>query len=589
MAGFMSGFGSAFSRSFENARERSAQREDDLFKIKFQQYAANKKKYDDLKAEDAKAVRLAKSLTEANGQPSESWSKVYDWVKSGMSEEMINKQLQNGKFEISAGEAPDPQTADTPDATQSPANLSEAAGASVDAQMQQSGMTPPKDGGLFGGTQNASGMDLRSNRNERVDNRISEVTGDSAGDIQKMMDSGGNYTPEPLAGEEGMTVTWKPSKGDDAWDVKSIEAAKTNLVKAEESGDPAQIARAQRILDAQIGAVSIQAEAMARAKGEFYEPKGAAIIKNGEFAGYAIPRKNAQGEQKWVDPKTNQILGNDDVVPYTKEMSKDMAEIAEKTQKPAEEYINKAENLASIVLLSKEMQDIATNNPKAAGFAGQAASYLDAAARNISGTIALFANRSAETGEYTTEVLGQIREKEKALEDKLRNFTGDEIQRTALDAALLDAKATRMAYAYGVSQGQEGRSVAVSEFENFKRNALANGNPVAMKQSTAEFVSGEYNKLKIMEENLNNSNSLMRRFELTYSFPSPFKPAADVDTLLGSNPDVKSTLDEYKGMAVGSEPVRPAGGEEEGQPKFLGKLKDGRSVYEDPDGVRRIR
>src|SRR5687768_4452136 len=143
MAGFMAGFGKAFSSSFEAARERSARKEDDLFKMQFEAFQKKKAKRDETILEDQKNVRMAKSLVEQYGQDPRSWSKIHEWLRSGQDESSIRKMLESGRLEV--GNL-------TPDKPADPAmapdtDLTTSASQAVDSQMAGSGMQPPEDKG----------------------------------------------------------------------------------------------------------------------------------------------------------------------------------------------------------------------------------------------------------------------------------------------------------------------------------------------------------------------------------------------------------------------------------------------------------
>lgn len=647
MAGFMSGFGKAFSESFRDSRQASAEKEQDMMRMKFTEYTRRQEAYEKTKSEQRKQVRLAKSLVE--GKNPEAWSKVYDWLASGMDEKTVAERIEDGTFTIQSGTpegttaAEGPEVPGTPQVNGDNEDLSQAAAGAVDADMKANGMETPADGGVFAkegaapepvaaptatdpsaptevdpaapvdpmappvagedSSLNLFGVD-RGTPESRVDDKMAEVTGKSAEEINRIMSEDPEF--EQLPGVEGKMISWTPGKGKDlAWEVKSIESAMTNLKRAEVTKDPVQIANAQAVLDGQIAAVAIQADAVATAKGEKFTPKAAAIMTGGKFSGWAInTNTTGSGAPVWVDPKTQRQLGADDVFPMDKGMIEITSNIAKETAKESQEYTMAAENFASMTLDYGELVNLVRREPRAVSAIGDAAKYIDTAVRNVKGAIDLVATRDATNSEvnsaYTWEGLEGISKQTEAIAAKVKTFNGNNLEKLALEATLADAIATRLAYAYGLTQGQSGRSVAITEFDNFKRNVLANGNPDAIQEGASKFLISERDRLSAVEKNLNTNNTYMRHFEETYQFPSPFRPAAPLDSIVNANPKVKAVYDAFANMEAEAVKRQAAETQQATDPRLngmperpvdappgyepIGRSPEGKIIYRDSNG-----
>lgn len=602
MAGFMAGFGSAFSRSFESARERSAQKEDDLFKIKFKAAVDNKTKIDETKAADLKLTRQAKNMVEVYKVDPSLWPKVREQLASGMSESSVEKWLSENDFTVTNNEPVDPSAPTGVPTANTDQNLPEMAGNSVNAQMTAAGMAKPDDGGIFKGN---LGLGLREKTGTRVDNRIMEASGWTPEQL-KEYESG--VTTEEIPSTDNIQVSWRPKDDPKFWEITGGAEASTKLQLAIDSDDPEKIAKARRIYDSQVTWIGIEANAKATAeKGGPWKPTTAAIRdENGDYVGMA-KRLVVDGEIQWIDPVSKERLDPNRVEVFNQDMMKELETIKIETAKESAAYTSRAENLGSVVLLTQEMETLLNENPGAAGWAGSFMGVIDSYARNTSQLLDAFANQANKnlvpmqdkTGNvvnaprYTLEGLKKISEQEATLANYIRSFTGDQNQKTALAAALLDAKATRMAYSIGVAFGQEGRAVTQEEFKNFKNMALGgpSGNPTAMKQGLADFVLGEYAALKIQESNLNENNGSVRFFEETHNMPSPYKPARDLDTLLESNEAIAKGLDDMRAIGVSASTsngkISPP--EQTQQPVVIGHTPDGKEIIRLPDGREKVR
>lgn len=250
MAGFMSGFGPAFANSFSRAREASAQREQDMFKLKYADYISRRDQIESEKKQDAKDVEYAKSVAQQYGNP-DAWGEIYKMKRSGVPDSQIFKRLDEYEPVISPMETSKGDTSGPADPRD---GLTQGAQSSVDAQMSESGMQPPANGGIFGdlkgglGIGSSLGMKPRGSREERVTGRIAEASGTTPDEINKTLQP---RDGEPMTAVPDLKVAWKPrTKPTDWYDVKTMNDAAVNLTKAERTGNPEDIATAKAVYEA---------------------------------------------------------------------------------------------------------------------------------------------------------------------------------------------------------------------------------------------------------------------------------------------------------------------------------------------------
>ena len=98
--GFMSGFGSAFSQSFNQASAQRAEKEKDMFQLQYKDYITRRDETAKTKAEQAKAVRLAKQIVAETNQPSDSWGDAYNMLNDGVDYGTVLKKYQENVANI---------------------------------------------------------------------------------------------------------------------------------------------------------------------------------------------------------------------------------------------------------------------------------------------------------------------------------------------------------------------------------------------------------------------------------------------------------------------------------------------------------
>lgn len=588
MAGFMSGFGSAFSQSFNKARDIRAQREDDMFKIKYQELSSRRDNLEKQKKQQAKDIEASKSLARMYTGSEETWSEIYKMRANGIDDSAIVDFLEKNDAEITPMDA---ASSDGSGPAAPGTDLASSAASSVDAQMQESGMQPPADGGLFAGIKGALGKDAQNERmTGRIDSRLGEATGMSQEEIDSTMSS--SEPGDPLAGMPSMQVKWKPkSKTTDMYKANGLNEAMVQLAQAERSGDPELISIATDVVNANMAAEEIEANNRATAEGRAFKPTMAAYQdQNGQWR--YLRKSPGDNNNQWRDIRSGEQIPSDKVKVFNADAMEDLSEITKATREGGLKYGQKATQLVSSINEVSDMVKIVEQNPTVASAAGALAKSTDNIVRDVSGIISLFRQDTAEAlnsdGILKTNpgVIEKLAGYEKDLESKYEKFvsssTADNFEKLAVARSLLEIKAIKFAYAQAAAVGQTGNGVAAREFERFYQTAI-NPNSTAWKQEMADFVLGQYRALK-QEGSMLNEDMIMQEFELRHGAPSPLKPAPDLDMIISKDPEAATALDMFlTGADTVDENVTNTdqiGNTPEGMVP-VGRSPDGKIVYQD--------
>lgn len=248
--GFMAGFGSAFSRSFNQASAERAQQEQDMFRLQYADYISKRDNDLELEREDAKVVKAAEILANDYGQP-ELWGDFYQRLKTGFSEKDIRDHMEEWTPEVT------PVTEEALSSDNTPADpraaLSSQAEGSVSAQMAESGTPPPENGGIFGNLRGLfDPMQRQQHKQNKITGMIAEASGTTPEDVLATLRPKEIVTEaEPLSGKKGMQIKWrKKNPYDWAFKATDLEAAKINVIRAIDSGDPKAIQITKKVLEA---------------------------------------------------------------------------------------------------------------------------------------------------------------------------------------------------------------------------------------------------------------------------------------------------------------------------------------------------
>jgi len=133
----MAGLGKGFSTSFTNAANNRAAKEQDAFRIAYDQYTKKQEEYKSEESAWTKSLTAAETIVDKYGAPKEYALQVAKMLRSGLSVEYVDEQVKAARF------------ASTPEVT---AASDVNATSPVDTQMQDSGLqpaAPPEDAGVI--------------------------------------------------------------------------------------------------------------------------------------------------------------------------------------------------------------------------------------------------------------------------------------------------------------------------------------------------------------------------------------------------------------------------------------------------------
>lgn len=545
--GFMSGFGNAFSRAWEAEGDRIERRKADTFQYMYKEYLDRRKKIEEEDALNKKNIQKAKSYAATYTQNEGNWPAIYQMLAAGRDDSEIIDTLKTKDLEITTSPTEDGSGPAAPNQ-----DLTGQASSRMEAQMSQSGMQPPQ-GGVFGQLGEVFNPAARMRRDqEQAMGRISEVTGQSPDQIKKTLEGG--TTPEQIPGMEGFKVSWKDKpkihEAPDPWKVTSVEEAIMYQEWAALKGTPEDQALANRLYEKLMAQDLIKMKRKSELEGTAFKPRGAVLRdENGNFVRSLRNAYDAKGEEYWLDPVTGREAEGI-VVPYDKELQKDLDEKASKLAKPVEEYNLSVSNFKQSLRTGTDIITLANNTPAATDWSGQLASVVSRVNRNAVNIVKLLTDKEMNendgiiTNNATPQRIEALAKVEQDLEASLKSGILSRMDAVAIQAALLDAKATKFAYMYAASLGQSGRSVTNEEFKNFKAIVTGTGNPDAIRQSISDHLKEMYAGTKDQESNINQFNGDIIAFEEKYNMPFPFSPAQNIDEAINSDPILKRSFED---------------------------------------------
>lgn len=593
MAGFMSGFGSAFANSFNQAADARAKREDDLFRIKYQQRVEKAEDYKKQKETDKKNVAASKQMAKMYTGSEETWGEIYKMRANGLDDGAIIKFLEENQPEITPGVPTDNSGPAAPGS-----DISSSAASSVDAQMAESGLETPEDGGLFKGANGVGGVmkDIFSSeaQSERMMGRVNSRLDEAMGPEE-------TYDPgETLAGAPNMTIKWKPKSGNaDFYKSNSLAEASVARVKAERSGDPEAMAIAQQVYDSLLATEEVeaymQAKSKADAEGRLFKPTMAAVKQPGGSWTYA-----QKTEDGWVDTTTRAMLKDDDVKIMKADAMDFLTEIRKEIGSEGIKYGQQAGDFITTVSDIEQMARLIDQNPDVWTIAGWAAKTGDNLARDAMSVIELVKTEVAEE-KFSSGNISKLSSYETALQKNYDDFIPktlqEKVKKLALARSLIEIKTVKAAYARAASFGQTGNGVAAREFDRIY-GSMTNPNPEAWMQDASDFVLGEYEVFKQQGKTLNERSPAVKEFEIRFGFPPPLKVAPDVDVLLSENETATQGLERFSTLSQRLDPnvtnpdqvpgMKTLSSDKDKARQEYDALKPG-DEYIDPTGQKRVK
>lgn len=243
MAGFMAGFGKSFSAAFGNTQQILAAKERDAFRVAYDQFTANKTKYDSENKAWNNAVKAGETIVASLGPnvPPEASLKAAEFLMAGYSPKDVEEKMRNSTFTVKPEELVVPESPEAP---------------SLDSQMQQSGMASPADslmqpqqqqGPLMAGIQS-----MFPNAGKSTEQQAMESVQSAAGIDQTEFDKINSGFSQPDTSYVTMTQNASGANPlaefgmDDGVTPAKLQAAKVAVAQWEKSDDPSLKAKAAR-------------------------------------------------------------------------------------------------------------------------------------------------------------------------------------------------------------------------------------------------------------------------------------------------------------------------------------------------------
>jgi hypothetical protein len=439
--------------------------------------------------------------------------------------------------------------------------------------MTESGMKPPANGGIFGNLganqpasnpiagqvgmpQTPEQVPAQNTPSPAMNGGIAgQTAGATAGQVAENGPTPTAQTPKPeniveeqnLPGNSDGKITWQKRsasqfKAPNPWEVTNTGDALAYKTWAYERGGEADRKRADNLVNTFAAMDQAKARQTGIENGTYSEPIGATLIKpDGTQELLTKSYDTNSGAPVWLNAEgqpVQNIQGR--LVEHTPAMEKDLDDMADKMVKPVEDYTTAVNDFKQTNKTGSELIKLVEAHPEAAGLSGDALQFFDKWKLGLQNL--LYVATPDGNAMLSPQTMKIAEDAEANLEERMRGPL-DKADKAATAAALIDIKATKLAYMAAAAQGQSGKNVAVSEFEKFKDNILAGGKPSAMKLGIASTVQDQYDNLKLQASNVNVNSSLMRRFKNKYGINSPFQPVDDPDSILKTDDDTRQQFE----------------------------------------------
>lgn len=572
MAGFMSGFGDAFATSFENSRDRRAKREEDDFRLAFDDYTKRrdeKIKYD---REDAKYAKQAAAIAQMAGvddPKAVAWS--YEQLKAGFEPDDLLKQISKPGARFSASET-SPGTKSKQ--TELQQQMSGSGLAPDQAQAQPPAAPEPTDfwSKLFPGRKSP-----QARAKELADaniGRIAQVTGQDVGDVQSVMS--GDYQSQNPYADQG-EVVFTPGKDEPKF-VDRDEA----VFRRDHATDPVE----KKLYDDMVKAADAEIVRKAQADAA---PFGTQV--------YVATDKDGKRVQISGTARDGQVFGPDnqplseDARPITEAETKLNDALAAKAE-DAQKFRTTVANTVSLYKEGGELISLAEENPIVLTKVGSIAEVAEGL--TAEGKAAMQILTQAEVG--SPEADSAI----SRLENLLRKSG---VAAVANNKSLFDTKILTMAYRAAAAEGQKGQGASNKDFERVLGIINNSGG------DPKKFATNLTQYLDSLRKDSDDSkflpyNQLVEHYKKTFGY-SPEEPLVGVDDALAASedPNVRKVLQYIENPPVGDESEtsdNPAEENTEGAvdnqsdekaqqstPEgytYVGKSPDGKNVYADKNG-----
>lgn len=534
--GFAAGFGTAFADSFNTAYENRKAQEHDTFQSYYKSYLDGQEKDKEWKRKQAQLVESSKALVAGSNAPPEAWTWVYGQLNAGASADKINEMMANGTFQVSATQAKsDTSGTATPDG-----DLTKNAETSVGAQMTQSGMQPPANGGIFG--------NMNANRTNKFNDKIAKLQGVDPDSVAKSM-STDNIQSEALPTMDGKSVKYIPGPSVKVSDINDLESAEAVLFQAQQRGDAKTIALVEGLIPRLKAIREEKKIADMQVAGTYVAEDVGAIRGDKPGSWNGLADKGPDGQ--WYNRETGELVDAAQVKGYGKQQVDAFRDLADKTKEPREKFEASRQNLVNMAKTTSSMYDLAKEVPEGLDLSGEVSMTVDRYLKGgknllniLTGSGPTFINKdgSIDTS-AATQGFKALSDAEAKLEKNINAVGRNE--RVALAATLIRIKQQKLAYMYGMAMGQEGRSLDQREQERFMQSAAGNGRLDAILATAADYTREAYDNTVAMQKSITREGELAMAPVGNIPLPQPL--AEDVDVYLGrEDPALAGKIKEYR-------------------------------------------
>lgn len=560
MAGFMAGFGSAFAQSFQQQQQASAQHNEDMFRLQYQDYITQRDYRQKLDLENKKNLRIARSIVAATGAPPETVGYAYDQISGGADPMNVQKYLTENQAIITKdtttkpGEgatASDAQPADPRD------NLSTAAQGSVDSQMKASGMQAPASGGIFGKVKQGlhdvfgSGSPTAGRQSDKRTQEIAQASGTTSQQVQDTL-SGKNMPGDPLEGVPGAAIKFVP-KGQT---FEALRDKANNIGDAvqlqqwtEVNGTPEQKQYANQLLDK----YKLMKANEIRDNGYALDPSKApqrGMVRNPDGSyqdqfvtpdytkGYDNPVwRDAKGHE--VDPKSVQPIGA--------AQEKDMQSVAQEGSDDLKNYNQYKNDQKNFIRTSSDyIKLLKDTNGKYDGkvmdLTGDVSQIADRVRRAVV-NIADLVSPQGEVPDANTAV-ASLDKVEKSLRNDLAS--GKLVDRVSINAAkatLVDIQGTKLAYMMAAQANGSTKGISNKDFENYKNVVAGGGNPQTAAKALQMSIQQGNQSVADMEKNIKQGRGSAAYYKQKYpGAPNGFDMGKDFATESAEDPTLAEAM-----------------------------------------------
>lgn len=555
--GFMAGFGSAFSQSFENARARTAQREDDIFKLTFSQYLKNDEARKEAEKKDALAVKQAKAIAELvpGVNQKAAVAQVYKMLNAGMDQETILEELRKPGVQLDFSK----EVRENKQSLEAQTDAVTAPGPSNQKEenrqvAEQTGEAPKRWndnflGGLFGSPYSKGGLGQQGSKEQRAfdkaQTQIAHSTGTTREQVQKTLRG---VTPPPGIDTTGLVFT--PGQTITKDEISTLNSAMIEQAQAQYDlqNNPSPAAE-ERMRQADIRVEALKRAKMIEANAELL---ATGVVVPGQQVKVITPDgkvtyKMATRDQndQIVDAMTQEPIQGQ-VVPLGEDELEEYSKLAKDISESSNEYQAKVSALSSVMRAAGDMGSLVdqTGGSVLATRTGNLAQWAQGMGADMSNIVQMYENLKSSGN--TVGADEETNYKVEEMEQRINGMISQGVNDIGTARALYEAKVKILAYKLAAMEGQDGRNLAETERKLFEDLASGGNSPQKFNQNMANIIFSRLDDLKSDAAMQNNNNIQIEAFQTRYQWPEPpFPIARDPEELILADPKLKAVHDRF--------------------------------------------